>query len=140
MILESNDIKNNSLMSEKFSYRKQNISPHLKWNAVPKDAKSYALSCIDPDGGNWIHWIVYNIPYNVREIYQGGPVPGVELKNDFGKAGYGGPAPPFGTHRYIFRIYALGIEKLEGITKNNFMQEVKKNALAFAELIGLYKS
>ena len=28
-------------------------------------------------------------------------------RNDFGKAGYGGPCPPGGTHHYVFRIYAL---------------------------------
>jgi Raf kinase inhibitor-like YbhB/YbcL family protein len=97
---------------------------------------------MDPDApsGNWIHWLICNIPPYVNEIPQAGPVPGTEVKNDFGKAGYGGPAPPSGTHRYIFKIYALGVEKLEGVTRQNFIEKVKNNSLATTELIGLYKT
>jgi phosphatidylethanolamine-binding protein (PEBP) family uncharacterized protein len=31
----------------------------------------------------------------------------VHGKNDDGTIGYIGPAPPSGTHRYFFRLYAL---------------------------------
>ncbi|MFX1494121.1 MAG: YbhB/YbcL family Raf kinase inhibitor-like protein [Promethearchaeota archaeon] len=142
MKLLSNDFKNKELMDKKFCYRGENISPHLKWEDIPSGTKSFAISCNDPDApiGDWIHWLICNIPSNITEIPQGGPVPGNELKNDFGKACYGGPAPPSGTHRYFFRVYALNIERLEGINKNNFMSKVKEHTLESAEIIGLYKA
>ena len=127
MKLISKDFKHKELMDTKFGYRKENLLPHLKWEDIPKDTKSFALLCSDPDAGDWVHWMVINIPSNINEISQDGPVPGNELKNDFGKIGYGGPAPPSGTHRYIFQIFALNIEKLDNINKRNFMQNVKKH-------------
>ena len=141
MKLTSSDFKHNELMDRKFSYRGDNLSPNLKWEDVPGDVKSFALSCNDPDApvGDWIHWLVYNIPADTGEIPQGGPVPGIEVKNDYGQTGYGGPAPPSGTHRYFFRIYALDVDKLEGINKNNFMTNVKEHTIESAEIIGLYK-
>ena len=90
MKLISKDFKHKELMDTKFGYRKGNSSPHLKWEDVPRDAKSFALLCSDPDAGDWVHWMVINIPSNINEISQDGPVPGNELKNDFGKIGYGG--------------------------------------------------
>ena len=141
MNLISNDFKHNELMDKKFSYREDNKSPHLSWEDAPADTKSFALSCNDPDApvGDWIHWHVINIPADVSEIPQGGPVPGEELKNDFGKAEYGGPAPPSGTHRYFFRVYALDIEKLEGVNKNSFNDKITEHTIESAEIIGLYK-
>ncbi len=141
MKLESKDFKQNELMDKKFSYRGGNKSPHLKWSDAPNGIKSFAISCNDPDApvGDWIHWYVVNIPSTVKEIAQGGPVPGVELETDFGQKGYGGPSPPSGTHRYVFRVYALKVDKLEGVNKKNFKEKVKQSALATAELIGLYK-
>ena len=142
MKLLSNDFQHNELMDKKFSYRGGNISPHLKWEDIPSGTKSFAISCNDPDApvGDWIHWFVHNIPANTTEIPQGGPIPGIEVKNDYGKVGYGGPAPPSGTHRYFFRIYALDVENLEGVSKNNFMSKVKEHILESAEIIGLYKA
>ena len=142
MKLMSNDFKHNEMMDRKFSYRGGNVSPHLKWEEVPNNTKSFALSCNDPDApiGDWVHWYVVNIPGKTREIPQSGPVPGEELKNDYGKKEYGGPAPPSGTHRYFFRIYALDITELTGVDKGNFQTEVKKHAIETAEIIGLYKS
>jgi len=142
MKLFSNDFTNNELMDKIFSFRGGNISPHLKWENFSNDTKSFALSCNDPDApiGDWIHWYVVNIPNNITEIPQGGPIPGEELKNDYGQKKYGGPAPPSGTHRYFFRVFALDIEKLKDVNKNNFKTLVEKHAIDSGELIGLYKS
>ena len=142
MKLVSNDFKHNELMDKKFSYRNANISPHLKWSESPDNTKSFALSCNDPDApiGDWIHWYVINIAADINEISQGGPIPGEELKNDYGKKGYGGPAPPSGTHRYFFKIYALDIDKLKSVKKETFNQIIKEHTIDTAELIGLYKT
>ena len=141
MKLISSDFKHNELMDKKFSYRADNKSPHLKWEDAPADTKSFALSCNDPDApvGDWIHWYIINIPANTTEIAQGGPIPGEELENDFGQKGYGGPAPPSGTHRYFFRVYALDIEKLKSVDKKKFIDNVKEHTIETAEIIGLYK-
>jgi len=140
MKLMSNDFKHNELLSSKFGYRRENVSPHLEWKDFHVDTKSFALICDDPDAGNWIHWAVINIPQDISEISQGGPVPGIELENDFGQRGYGGPAPPSGTHRYIFKIFALDTEKLEDVTKSNFTTKVKVHVIDSAKIIGLYKA
>ena len=142
MKVSSNDFKPNELMDKKFAYRDKNLSPHIQWADAPSATKSFALSCNDPDApvGNWIHWLIINIPEDVNEIAQGGPVPGEELTNDYGKKGYGGPAPPSGTHRYVFKVYALDVEELKGIDKDSFDLKVNDHALDSAEIIGKYKA
>lgn len=141
MKLLSSDFKHNEMMDSKFTCDGEDVSPHLKWEDLPSETKSFAISCTDPDapGGDWIHWYVHDIPVNVNEISQGGPVPGIEVKNDFGNASYGGPCPPGGTHRYFFRVYALDVEKLEGVNKRNFREKVKEHTIKLAELTGLYR-
>jgi Raf kinase inhibitor-like YbhB/YbcL family protein len=141
MKLSSNDFKNNEMMDRKYTCDGADVSPHLKWEDTPGDVKSFAISCNDPDApiGDWIHWYVCDIPADVREIPQGGPIPGIEVQNDFRKTSYGGPCPPSGTHRYFFRVYALDVETLEGISKKNFKDKVNQHTIASAERIGLYK-
>ena len=142
MKLMSIDFKHKEFLDSKFAYRKGNISPHLTWEDPPNETKSYAISCNDPDApvGDWIHWLVVNIPKDINEISQGGPVPGKELKNDYGSIGYGGPAPPSGTHRYFFKVFALNIETLKDINKGNFVSKVEDHVIDSAEIIGLYKA
>lgn len=141
MKLSSNDFKNNQLMDSKFSLKGGNKSPHLKWEKHPANAQSFAISCNDPDApaGDWIHWLVINIPKTVTEIPQGGPVPGEQLANDFGNTNYGGPSPPSGTHHYIFKVYALDVPKLKGVKKKDFYETMEDHSVDSAELIGQYK-
>lgn len=94
----------------------RNISPALKWSGAPKETRSYALICEDPDapGGTWVHWVIYGLPASVTELPENvppveiPPVGGMHGINSFSHLGYGGPCPPPGKpHHYYFRIYAL---------------------------------
>jgi Raf kinase inhibitor-like YbhB/YbcL family protein len=58
------------------------------------------------------------------------------------KSGYHGPCPPFGTHRYYFKVYALDIvldlEPGKG-TKKKILKAIDGHILAYGELMGRYK-
>jgi len=138
-------------------------SPPLEWSGVPTSARALALICDDPDapGGTWSHWVVFNLPPQIKAIREGVPAdesipeastegsqPGVEKlpkarqgKNDFGKTGYGGPCPPSGTHRYFFRLYALDtrLELGPTATRAEVFKAIERHILAEGRLAGKYQ-
>ena len=139
-----------------------NRNPQLSWEDVPAGTKSFALLCIDTDAptdgalvaddgtpiqvahprGDFVHWVVADIPAGTREIPAGSCSNGVTARgkpagldaggrrglNDYtgwfaGDAamggqyfGYDGPYPPahdLRMHRYFFRLFALDVERLD---------------------------
>jgi hypothetical protein len=130
--LESPDVNARKPITEKYVFNGfgctgENVSPAVVWMSPPKNAKSFALTVHDPDaptgGSGWWHWLVINIPADTVGLQQGAgdptarkmPKAALQTRTDFGTAGWGGPCPPAGDkpHRYVFTIYALGVEKLE---------------------------
>ena len=51
------------------------VSPPLHWGEPPGDVESFALISDDPDApvGTWVHWVVYDIPADVRELPEAVP-------------------------------------------------------------------
>ena len=103
----------------------------------------------DPDapGGTWVHWVLFNIPIDVRGLAEGLPLQDVlpndacQGMNDFKRVGYGGPCPPPGKpHRYYFRLYALDHElRLKPrATKAHVVEAMKGHVLAEAQLMGRF--
>jgi Raf kinase inhibitor-like YbhB/YbcL family protein len=93
-----------------YAYAKQNKSPELRITGVPANARSLALIVDDPDSpsGLWTHWLVWNLPVAAALIPEEKLSSEARVgKNSFGDVRYDGPAPPAGTHRYFFRLYAL---------------------------------
>jgi Raf kinase inhibitor-like YbhB/YbcL family protein len=89
-------------------------SPPLAWESGPEGTVGYAVTVIDPDAKNFVHWALVGLPTSVTSLPEaaspGGPLPqgAIELPNDFDKKGYGGPCPPRGkAHHYVFRVSAL---------------------------------
>lgn len=139
-----------------------NRNPHLHWQDAPAGTRSFALLCIDTDAptdgalvadeavpipvdhirGDFVHWVMADIPADVQELAAGSCSHGVTARgkaapggpdgarhglNDYtgwfaGDAdmggdyhGYDGPYPPahdLRLHRYFFRVFALDVERL----------------------------
>jgi Raf kinase inhibitor-like YbhB/YbcL family protein len=127
----------------------RDISPPLQWTEPPAGTKALALICEDPDAprGTWTHWVIFNIPVGARALAENTPTSAtqpngaIQGKNDFGKSGYGGPAPPRGKpHRYIFRLFALdaALTLKPGATRQQLLAAVEGHILAEARLMGTY--
>lgn len=141
MKITSPDFKHNGLIPARFTCQGKDINPALMLEGLPEGTKSLALIVDDPDApaGTWVHWVVFDIP--VKLSIDENSIPGKQGVNDFGRKQYGGPCPPFGTHRYFFKIYALDKELnlREGISKKELESAMQGHVLDKAELIGLYK-
>ncbi len=141
--LSSPDFAEGASIPARFTCEGQNVSPTLEIAGVPAGAKSLVLIVEDPDApsGTFTHWIVWNIPPDTKKI-PGGAAPAHALAgtNDFGSAGYSGPCPPSGTHRYFFRLSALdtGLHLAAGASRKAFDAAVRGHVLAQAVLMGRY--
>jgi Raf kinase inhibitor-like YbhB/YbcL family protein len=134
----------------KYACDAEDISPPLRWENAPAGTKAFALITDDPDapGGTWVHWVIYDLPSETKELAEGvaktetianGAKQGV---NDFRRVGYGGPCPPPGSaHRYYFKLYALDAptQLKPQATKQQVLEAIKGHVLGEAELMGRYK-
>ena len=116
----------------------------LTFSKIDSSAKSLALIVDDPDApaGTWTHWLLWNINPKISLIEENTiPQGAVEGINSFGNKSYGGPCPPSGSHRYIFKLYALDsiLNLEEGAQKGDLEQTIMGHILAEAQLIGNYQ-
>jgi len=144
MKIASSVFKQGELIPAKHSCQGDDINPPLKISAVPASAKSLAMVMDDPDApnGTWVHWIVFNIPPQIHELAENGvPANAIQGKNSWGKSKYGGPCPPSGSHRYLFKIYALDMMLSLNATadKKQLEAAMKDHIVEQAELMGTYQ-
>jgi Raf kinase inhibitor-like YbhB/YbcL family protein len=141
LTVSSPAFENNKLISSKYTCDGNNVNPPLTIEGVPDETKSLVLIVDDPDAtiGTFNHWTVWNIP-STNKIEEN-MVPGTEGVNDYRKHAYGGPCPPWGTHRYFFKVYAL--DKKLDLNQNSRKKDVERamqgHILAKGELVGLYR-
>ena len=150
LTITSEAFANGQSIPTKYSCVGRNISPPLAWNEPPAGTQSFALIMDDPDApvGTWVHWVLYNIPLAKRDLQEDLPITGKNIdpnaiyvgKNSSGNIGYDGPCPPSGTHRYIFKLYALDttINLLPGVSKEQVLKEMDGHILAQGELVGTF--
>jgi Raf kinase inhibitor-like YbhB/YbcL family protein len=129
------------------------LSPPLHWSGAPQGTKSMALIIDDPDAPDprapqrtWVHWVVFGLPADtpgLAEDAAANALPGRAKQglNDWKRAGYGGPCPPIGRHRYFHRLYALDadLSGLEHPTKAQLVAAMRGHVLAEAQLVGTYE-
>ncbi|MFA6254589.1 MAG: YbhB/YbcL family Raf kinase inhibitor-like protein [Patescibacteria group bacterium] len=143
MKLNSPAFKNNEAIPVQYTCDGQDINPPLEISDMPEDTKSLVLIVDDPDAaaGDWVHWLVWNIKPQTKEITENSvPSGAVEGTTSFGQPGYGGPCPPKGTHRYFFKLYALDTDLNldQNADKQQLEIVIKDHIINQTELIGLY--
>jgi Raf kinase inhibitor-like YbhB/YbcL family protein len=152
MSLMSPAFENGGQIPSKYTCEGEDISPPLTWDGVPEGTKSLVLIVDDPDAPDpdapkmvWVHWVLYNIPPEVKGLPEdadrvGLPPEVVSGLNDFKRTRYGGPCPPIGRHRYFHKLYALDtVLDLKKATKPDVEQAMEGHVLATTELIGTYQ-
>ena len=144
MKLSSQAFADSGVIPAKFTCNGADINPELSISSVPTSAKSLALIVDDPDAPSrvWVHWVVFNINPGTTKIAENSvPAGAVQGTTDFKTAEYGGPCPPSGTHRYVFKLYALDTSLNLGssATKKDVESAMQGHILAQATLTGLYK-
>ena len=137
----------------KYTCDGEDISPPLAWTGVPDRTLSLALIVDDPDApdpaapkGRFVHWVLYNIPPDERGLPEGAnrgklPPGAREGSNDFGKRGYGGPCPPIGRHRYLFKLYALdtSLAEVDNPSRKDLEAAMEGHVLEQAEIVATYE-
>jgi Raf kinase inhibitor-like YbhB/YbcL family protein len=124
-------------------------APALAWTGAPAGTKSFALVVDDPDAPDprapkmtRVHWVLYNIPGSTEALPEGGETPdgARDGLNDWKRAGWNGPCPPVGRHRYFFKLYAVDVvlPNLKTPTKSALEAAIQGHILATAELVGTY--
>jgi Raf kinase inhibitor-like YbhB/YbcL family protein len=140
----------------------ENVNPHLAWSELPEGTRSLVLICHDFDVPSraddvnkddreipadlprvdFFHWVLVDLPCEVRSIAEGEYSRGFTARGKSGPAtlhgarhglndytgwfagdaqmagqyfGYDGPFPPFNdslVHHYVFTLYALSVRRL----------------------------
>ena len=125
------------------------VSPPLSWSGAPAGTVSFALIVDDPDApvGTWVHWVLYNIPADLRGLGEDLPAGerlddgSIHGRNGWGNLGYGGPCPPPGSaHTYAFKLYALDttLDLKPGVKKRAVTSAIEDHLLGRAVLTGTY--
>lgn len=148
MKLESSAFAENGRIPKRHTADGPDLSPPLSWSGLPDGTKSLVLIVHDPDAprGDWVHWVLLDLPPQVSGLPEGvtdssePPSGGRQGTNDFRRLGWGGPAPPSGTHRYVFLLYALDAPTglSGGATRAQALAAMKGHVLSEASLTGLY--
>ena len=152
--LASSAFHNGAPIPSPFSCDGLDVSPPVEWTAAPEGTKSFVLIMEDPDAPTktWVHWIVFNIPPEWRQIPQAFPehvvmADGLQQgRNDFGFHRYGGPCPPSNArHRYVFVLYALDTmlslpsQDTQPALAADIRHAMDGHVLGQTQLVGLYQ-
>lgn len=142
LTLRSPAFPHEGLIPAKYTCDGDDVSPPLAVDGLPAGTVSLVLIADDPDapGGTWDHWVAFNVPPTTSRIGEGEKPQGTAGKNSWGLAGYGGPCPPSGEHRYLFRLYALdtSLRIGAGAAKAAVLEAMQGHVLESSTLMGRY--
>jgi len=120
-----------------------NTSPPLAWGSIPAGTVELALTDVDPDANNFVHWVMAGIDPSVQAIDAGAvPDGAVQAKNGMGSVGFTGSCPPKGpAHHYVFTLYALSAPSglTDGVDGHSAISTITQQKSPNATLVGTYQ-
>lgn len=148
MQLTSTAFESGERIPDRHTCEGDDVSPALNWTNAPEGTQEFALICHDPDAPlikpatyGFVHWVLYGIP-GIASGLPEGIADYVQGYNDFGNAGYGGPAPPpgHGTHHYFFWLLALDSPASldAGLTMWELLEKIEPGVIGMNRLMGTY--
>lgn len=147
MIVRSPAFHHEGIIPSKYTCDGDNVSPPIAIDNAPPKTSSFVLIVDDHDvplsvrpDGVWDHWVVFNIPGTTSRIGEGEAPSGILGRTTSGTLTYGGPCPPDGEHRYLFKVYALDtwIRLPKGSTKAKVLEMMRGHVLESTTLMGRY--
>lgn len=142
---------NEGIIPVKYTGKGENISPPLVLGVLDPKVKTLAIIMDDLDHplGTYNHWVIWNIPANFQgvpeEVQKGEIVEAlgnaIQGRSEYGgKHYYRGPLPPFGIHKYIFKVYALDIalELDKNVGKAGLKKAMEGHIIQYGELVGKF--
>lgn len=143
MQIKCTEFSDQQMIPVKYTCKGDNINPPLVLSQVPKNARSLALTVFDPDSpsGNFVHWLMWNIDPNIKQIEPGrAPTGATQGVNDFGNPSYGGPCPHQGTHRYVFSLFAIDttLNIPQTTTREDLLAKIQPQIIEQTELTGVF--
>ena len=144
--LTSSAFSDGGEISRGCGYKNGNEVPPLTINGIPEGTESLTLIMDDPDamgavGKVWVHWVVWDMLACDGILTTQGNANSYGT-TDFGTVGYGGPAPPDKKHTYVFKLYALDLERIANVgevsTKDDIEKAMEGHIIEQATLTGTY--
>jgi len=150
LIVTSDSFEDGGTMPIQYTGRGEDISPSLSLSTISENAVSIAIIMDDLDVpiiGTYNHWVIWNIPVqNIipENIPHGDIVESLGNAvqgNGYGKHGYRGPKPPFGSHRYQFHVFILDCElDLSNNTrKKELLESMNGHILQYGCIMGIFE-
>lgn len=149
LTVTSNAFTNGGTVPVKYTGKGEDISPDLELSALAPGAKSIAIIMDDLDFpmGVFNHWVIWNIPPMTQipeAIPKGAAVSelgGAIQGKGYGVNQYKGPNPPFGTHRYKFKVYVLDtkLNLDSNAGKKDLLNKMDGHILQYGSITGKFK-
>lgn len=118
------------------------VAPALTWLEVPAGTVELAVTMIDIDAGDFVHWVLVGIPPDRSGLIEGElPDGAFHWVNSFGVAAYGGPCPPADeTHRYLLRVHALNqqLEAADDASAAEVITLIEQTSIGTSSVTGVY--
>jgi Raf kinase inhibitor-like YbhB/YbcL family protein len=118
------------------------VSPALNWSAGPEGTVEIAITMVDLDAPDFVHWAIAGIDPLATSLGEG-VVPQYSMQgiNGTGQPGYTGPCPPAGeTHQYRITVHYLSeqTELGDGAPGADLITSIEASTLASATTTGTY--